>query len=467
MIASLVLAAFASTASVHHAVSTQNAAAQASFDRGLLLYYAYNGDAAYDAFAQALSLDPHLAMAAWGEAIAAGSDLNTGVTPERYARSQAAALRAVQLEPYASPHDRGYVDAVALRYGGSWSTYGTDNGRYVAAMQALIASYPADDDARVLYAEALMENDLRDVAARDEIDAVLARNPQDVMANHLCIHWYDFAQEHAPALPCAQRLGRLQFTPQEEHLAHMPAHTYTVLGRYAQALAVCERAWQLRVSPDSSAKYAQHDAYTGYSLAMMGGDLQSALLWAARIGAAYGGSDAWATYARFGDWERLTGSPPPREFYAVLASGLAAIHRGDLASARAALKTYGANDSDYRWILEGAIDDAAGDLDAGAAAYSRALAYQTREDVGEQLPLFPAGEYLGAMYLHHARYADAAAAYDETLKRFPNDPRALYGLAWAQRSLGETSAAAESMKAFASVWGAHAPPEIGSAKVSP
>ncbi len=113
MIAALVLSALAATASVHHRVSTQSPQAQAAFDRGLLLLYAYNGEAAYDSFAQALRDDPHLAMAAWGQALAGGSDLNTGITPERFARAQEAAQRALALEPFASPEERAYIEAAA------------------------------------------------------------------------------------------------------------------------------------------------------------------------------------------------------------------------------------------------------------------------------------------------------------------------------------------------------------------
>ncbi|HET7814643.1 MAG TPA: hypothetical protein VFL13_09760, partial [Candidatus Baltobacteraceae bacterium] len=403
MIAGLVLAALSFAPSVHHRVSTVVPAAQAAFDRGLLLYYAYNGDAAYEAFAAALQRDPHLAMAAWGEAIAAGPDLNTPMTQERFDRAAQAAQRAVALESYASPQERAYIDAAAARYAGTFAGYGTGNERYLAAMQQLTQAYPSDNDAQTIYAEALMESNIGDLQARSIVTTVLARDPAHVLANHLCIHSYDYAPDHTPALTCANRISRWTFEPAEVHLAHMPAHTYITLGMYAQALSTCNRSWQLRESTSSPLKYAAHDAYTGFSVAMMRGDLQSALLWSQRAGDAYGGSDAWATFARFGVWDRIGGAAPQREFYAVLASGLAALHRGDTKYAQNMLAQYANTDADYRWILEGAIADAQGRLDDAAAAYTHAIDYQAREDTGEQLPLFPAGEFLGAMYLHHAR----------------------------------------------------------------
>ncbi|HXO17050.1 MAG TPA: hypothetical protein VN909_02650, partial [Candidatus Dormibacteraeota bacterium] len=73
----VVLAVAAAGLPVNLAVSTTNPAAQAAVDRGLFLYYAYNGSDAAKGFALAAKLDPHLAMAFWGTALADGPDLNT------------------------------------------------------------------------------------------------------------------------------------------------------------------------------------------------------------------------------------------------------------------------------------------------------------------------------------------------------------------------------------------------------
>jgi len=49
-----------------HPVSTSNAQAQAFFDQGLRLIYAFNHDEAERSFQRAAELDPKLAMAYWG-----------------------------------------------------------------------------------------------------------------------------------------------------------------------------------------------------------------------------------------------------------------------------------------------------------------------------------------------------------------------------------------------------------------
>src|SRR5678815_2322947 len=61
---------------LHHPVSTNDAQAQAFFDQGLRLIYAFNHDEAAHSFQRAADLDPKLAMAYWGIAEAVGPNYN-------------------------------------------------------------------------------------------------------------------------------------------------------------------------------------------------------------------------------------------------------------------------------------------------------------------------------------------------------------------------------------------------------
>src|SRR5262245_18277145 len=61
---------------IHHPVSTKNLEAQKFFDQGLRLIYAFNHDEAYRAFERTAELDPQLAMAHWGMALAVGPNYN-------------------------------------------------------------------------------------------------------------------------------------------------------------------------------------------------------------------------------------------------------------------------------------------------------------------------------------------------------------------------------------------------------
>jgi tetratricopeptide (TPR) repeat protein len=466
----LTLAAIAgSSPIVHHPVSTKSAQAQAAFDRGLSMLYAYNGDAARIAFQEALAQDPHLAMAAWGEALADGSDLNTPIDEARFDRAHDAAVHARDLEIFASPEERLFVDAVFARYGGAYDDHESAEAHYRAAMAVLVAAYPLDDDAATLDAEALLEHtgvEKPDPQALGIIARVLARDPNHLFANHLCMHAYDFAADRSPAIACADRMAAWSFEPAQEHLAHMPAHTYTEIGEYANALTASEYAWRLREewnaqpNPPFQLKYGPHDAYTGWTDALMLGDLRTAEIWAARVGREYEGSDMWATWARFGQWRRIASSSSTNEFYAPLARGLADLHLGAPADAAKMLALYGNIDADYRWLLAAAIDEHDGHIADAVRALDRAIAYQAREDGAEQLPVFPAGEALGALYYRQKDYADAARTFGATLATYPNDPRALYGLALAQKALGQDVSSAQTLKAFTSVWTGQPAPDL-------
>src|SRR5258708_10932217 len=77
---------------VHHPVSTTSQQAQQFFNQGLALVYGFNHDEAVRSFKRASDLDPKLAMAHWGVALALGPNINLPVDPEH----EKAAYEAVQ-----------------------------------------------------------------------------------------------------------------------------------------------------------------------------------------------------------------------------------------------------------------------------------------------------------------------------------------------------------------------------------
>ena len=76
----------------HHPVSTTNVEAQKFFDQGMSLVFGFNHEEAIRSFKRAAELDPQLAMAHWGVALALGPNINLDVDPER----EKAAYEAVQ-----------------------------------------------------------------------------------------------------------------------------------------------------------------------------------------------------------------------------------------------------------------------------------------------------------------------------------------------------------------------------------
>src|SRR5262245_15590203 len=74
---------FEDLGSYHRVVTTTSPRAQAYFDQGLRLVYAFNHTEARRAFEEAARLDPSCAMCFWGIAICHGSNYNSPTDPER------------------------------------------------------------------------------------------------------------------------------------------------------------------------------------------------------------------------------------------------------------------------------------------------------------------------------------------------------------------------------------------------
>ena len=67
---------FNNLGNLHFPITTTNDRAQAFFDQGLKLSYAFNHAEAHRSFMEAARLDPNSAMAYWGQAFALGPNIN-------------------------------------------------------------------------------------------------------------------------------------------------------------------------------------------------------------------------------------------------------------------------------------------------------------------------------------------------------------------------------------------------------
>src|SRR5215472_5555992 len=144
--------------SMHHPVTTGNDEAQRYFDQGLSLIYAFNHEEAVRSFQRAAALDPQMAMAHWGIALALGPNINQDVDPNREKAAYEAVQKAVALSGKASDSERAYINALAKRYSINPKTdlkkLAVD---YKVAMGEVSRSYPDDLDAATLYAESAMD----------------------------------------------------------------------------------------------------------------------------------------------------------------------------------------------------------------------------------------------------------------------------------------------------------------------
>jgi hypothetical protein len=244
----------------HHQVSTTSAKARQFFDQGMALIYGFNHEEARRSFQRAAELDPKLAMAWWGIAMAVGTNYNYPVEPDHAKVGYEAIQRAIALQENASDPERAYINALAYRYSKDPKAdpHPLDVA-YRQAMARLVKSYPDDLDAATLYADAMMNllpwklwlkngqpnEDTEEILA--VLESVLKRDPNHLGANHLYIHAVEASPHPERGLASAARLEKL--APAANHLVHMPSHVYSRVGDYSAAARVNRNAVNLARKP--------------------------------------------------------------------------------------------------------------------------------------------------------------------------------------------------------------------------
>ncbi len=470
---------------------SDSAEARAWFAQGVQLIWAFDEAEAIRAFAEAQRIDPTCAMCFFGEAWARSPTLNLQPRTPELEAARAAARRALALAEGLSPRDRALIDAAVLR-----TRDGEDfsNRAYADFLQRATRRMPDDDMIAVLAADALMvaaERGARPApAAQRLLERVLARNPDHGGAIHLYIHLTDWIDRQHLAVPHAERLARI--APAASHLVHMPSHTFYGVGRYEEAAATnvaaiaADRAYAARVRPPASAYRSgldRHNMHFAIQSALIRGDGATALAMGRRYreehmtgeiglfarliggaawyadglhgetGAALGGDDpghavdrAFRHYAR-GEMHARLGDAPA---VAAEAAAIAALLGGEGASFGPATPLIEV----LRDVLEGRAAMLAGRHDEAAAAYRRGMQAQLAMDAGNDPPPFwySVRRSLAAALLAGGDARGARRQLEASLRRWPDDPLALYALSQAQQASGRTEAAARSLARARALW---------------
>jgi tetratricopeptide (TPR) repeat protein len=231
----------------HHLKITTNIdKAQAFFDQGLRLVYAFNHAEAHRSFREAARLDPGCAMAYWGQAIALGPNINDPFPDaERTSKAYEAATKARELSKRVSKMENALITALQSRQLPDPETDRmTLNHSYAQAMAPVAEKFPDNDDVQTLYAAALMntmpwdywnkqgEPNSGTLSAKAALESAMEINPDHPGAHHYYIHMVELPNPDL-AEASADRLGGLM--PGAGHLVHMPAHIYIRIGRYRDA----------------------------------------------------------------------------------------------------------------------------------------------------------------------------------------------------------------------------------------
>jgi hypothetical protein len=113
--------------SITYKISSSSAEAQAYFDQGLRLAYAFNHGEAQRAFRKAQKLDPSCAMCFWGEALVLGPNINLPMQEDAVGQAFTAAQVALQCEPTRAGTDRcvGHYSAIRSSVCGTFMPCGS------------------------------------------------------------------------------------------------------------------------------------------------------------------------------------------------------------------------------------------------------------------------------------------------------------------------------------------------------
>ena len=454
----------------HRSVTTSDVAAQRAFDDGLTLLYAFNPDEARRSFERAAHDDPGLAMAWWGIAMSHGVNINTSFDSAEQRRGRDAIAKSASLANNAMPVERALIGAAGKRFAYDRPSDSDRSARaYRDAMDAVAATYPADDDVLTLAAEAEMDvhpwsyftNDGQATPGTpriiERLQTVLARDPAHLGANHFVIHALEESPHPEAALAAARRLASDNLEPAAEHLAHMPAHAFMRSGLYhgagdANARAIEMYRTYLAGDPAGHSDYFAHDCTFGVDAYMMSGEYAAARRLATVCARGTVGMGPLVDL-RFRRWDALANDGTTTD----LGAGMLAARDAHFDAAATHLGHLRASGGDVGTILAALVTarvaQTKGDPDAEIAALKVAVAKQDGFGYSEP-PTFwyPVRETLGGAYYRAHRYADAERTFRDDLVRNPDNPRSLFGLARTLEAQGRANDAHAVQLRFAKAW---------------
>jgi tetratricopeptide (TPR) repeat protein len=491
-------------------------AVAAKFDRALALLHNFWYLRALEVFQQVSKDDPECAMAYWGAAMtynhpfwdtpsaadqsAAWALVQKGMAAKNaspreklYLNAVAALFKNAGAGPKTA-RDAGYRNAMARAY----ARFPDDETRlfYGLAILGTIQEGTKGFD--------------RQTQAAKLFEEAFAHTPNHPGVLHYLIHAYDDPVHAEQGLQAAREYGKAAAAV--PHALHMPSHIFTRLGYWDESAATNERAWEISESDvkragESGALRDFHSLnYLEYAYLQLGRyrDARKTLdIIAAQYGAlpdkktaddtpelqsrhvrgrtiyaipdrvVYGYFDMLTRYVvETGDWDAASKIPvvvPSRDFVAVKwqLETMAAATRNDAASARVAaekLTQIAQESGQHPFVLQIILMQAkeaqafaakaSGNPEEAVAKMKEAVAIEDSIDSLSQppYPIIPAHELLGTLLLDLNRFAEAREQFQQTLKRTPGRPKAIYGIARASEASGDTATATQRYQQFLAIW---------------
>ncbi len=246
---------FNNLGNLHFPISTKNERAQAFFNQGVKLSYAFNHAEGHRSFMEAARLDPNSAMSYWGQAFALGPNINDPLpTEERKNKINEAVAKAQKLALKSNAKERALIEALSVRYSEDLTSDAAElNMAYMKAMANVVKNFPEDANIQILYAASVMNtvpwnywdkdgNPSPNIKeAKAALESAMELEPENPGGHHYYIHMVELPY---PDMGVASADKLVTLMPGAGHIVHMPSHIYIRVGRYLDAVKVNQIAIQ-------------------------------------------------------------------------------------------------------------------------------------------------------------------------------------------------------------------------------
>ena len=500
---------------VHMDISCSPAVSR-NFDIALALLHNFWYPRAISTFDQVIQADPECAMAYWGAAMTYNHPFWDAPTQTDEQSAWALVQKGMKAKEKSPREKMYIDAVAALYRDAGAGTRSARDKAYMNDMAALYASYPNYDTKLFYALSILGTIEegspwsAQQALAARLIEQVYAHDPRNPGALHYMIHAYDDPVHAAQGLKAARAYA--EAAPAVPHALHMPSHIFTRLGYWEESAATNEKAWRVSESDVNGAgefggyrdfhslnylqyayiqlgRYTDAKRLTGIFAAQYQAlpnktthpdtpdlevrHLRGRTIYALPDRVVYGYFDTLARYImESGHWQlasKLPPAPASRDFAAMRfqIEALAAAKRKDAPAARAAAHRIVilSNEAGQRPLAQKILTIQAKEAQAEAALVSgdwqKAIANMNGavriEDSIYALsqppyPPIPAHELYGTMLLELKRPVQAQEQFDDSLKRTPGRPMAIYGLAQSAQALGDNPTAARVYAQFLQVW---------------
>ncbi|MBO0324110.1 hypothetical protein J0X14_17505 [Muricauda sp. CAU 1633] len=492
-------------------ISTENDRAQAFFNQGFKLCYAFNHAEAHRSFMEAARLEPNVAMNYWGQAFALGPNINdTQPDDERKKKYNEAIAKARELAFLASPKEQALIKALSARYSEDLSKDVAElNMAYMHEMAKVVKAYPEDANIQILYAASVMNtvpwnywdkdgNPSPNIKeAKAALEKAMKLEPENPGGHHYYIHMVELPHPDM-GVESADKLASLM--PGAGHIVHMPSHIYIRVGRYKDAVKVNQAA--ILADEDYISQcfsqglyplgYYPHNIHFLWSSASLLGSSELAIDAAKKTAEKVPAGefvempflqDFAATpllaYTRFGKWNEILSIPAPSPKIKHLnlirhyARGIAFIRKGNAKEAQEeldAMKTL-KNDPELETlvatpnnssasiariaeaVVAGELAALNGDLPTAIKHLREAVAYEDALVYTEPAAWHvPTRQNLGAVLMKAKKYKEAESIYKEDLAVLRQNGWSLMGLYNAYTAQGKSSEAKKIKEEFNRAW---------------